>query len=69
MQSGDKKLISLTTASNKSIAVLENIVSKGQQIVNLMLICRKFETERERITKWMPLTSAAGKDWKRYCFS
>ncbi|RZB39597.1 hypothetical protein BDFB_001232 [Asbolus verrucosus] len=62
VEKDEKKLIALTRASNRSVEFLEKIRAKGAQIVNLMSTCRKFETEREQITKWLPLCAAEDVD-------
>ncbi|CAH1376869.1 unnamed protein product [Tenebrio molitor] len=51
----EKRIVLLTHASNRSIDVLHNLRHKGEQIVKLMMTCRKFETAREQVTKWLPL--------------
>lgn len=50
----EKKLIFLTHISNKSIEFLQKIQTKGEQIITLMMTCQKFETDIEKISKWLP---------------
>ncbi|XP_030755341.1 dynein regulatory complex subunit 2 [Sitophilus oryzae] len=46
----------LSSCSNSILEYFQNLLSKGQHLVSLSVTCTKFETERERITKWIPIT-------------
>ncbi|KAL1494123.1 hypothetical protein ABEB36_009772 [Hypothenemus hampei] len=51
----EKQLGILTTNSNQVLDDLEKIFERGCQIIVLSQACRKFETERETIAKWLPI--------------
>lgn len=51
----EKKLASLTTASNRVLEYLKVVLNKGRQIVGLADICSKYETEEEKVMKWYAL--------------
>ncbi|XP_004446994.2 dynein regulatory complex subunit 2 [Dasypus novemcinctus] len=44
-----EKLVKLTLESNSTLTTLRKIVDKGEKILKLAEICRKFETEEEKV--------------------
>ncbi|OBS79507.1 hypothetical protein A6R68_18112 [Neotoma lepida] len=44
-----KSLVKLTLESNATLKTLKKIVEKGEKILKLAEICRKFETEEEKV--------------------
>lgn len=51
----EKKLAYMTCTSNKTLEHLEIILNKGQQIKSLVEICKKFETEEEKVIRYQIL--------------
>lgn len=51
----EKQIKRLTVVSNKTIVELEMISGKGEKIMLLSQSCKKYETEREKVTRWAPL--------------
>ncbi|XP_023021023.2 dynein regulatory complex subunit 2 [Leptinotarsa decemlineata] len=56
LQTDEKQMKLLTDISAKSLKYLENLNQKGQHITNLAETCKKFETDREKLVKWIPKT-------------
>ncbi|XP_063227031.1 dynein regulatory complex subunit 2 [Bacillus rossius redtenbacheri] len=50
-----QQLAFLTVASNRVIKKLEALVSKAEQILSVAALCRKRETEQEKVTPFGPL--------------
>lgn len=48
----EKQLKLLTDRSNRTIEYLKIVSEKAEQILNLIEICRKFETEEEKVVRW-----------------
>lgn len=51
----EKKLAFMATSSNRTLEHLKIILKKGKQILALMEICGKFESDQEKISKWLIL--------------
>ncbi|KAF7276498.1 hypothetical protein GWI33_010224, partial [Rhynchophorus ferrugineus] len=49
------KLRMLTSNASHNISFLSDLVHRGKQIVSLSETCRKFETTREKLSKWLPM--------------
>lgn len=56
----DKNLKHLTTLSKNTIRKLNAILEKGRQILTLIQICRKYETEEEKVMRWKRGYSSLG---------
>lgn len=52
LKKDEKKIQKLTTISNYVVNNLYKLLNKGKQILFLMKICQKLETEREQIVKF-----------------
>lgn len=50
----ERKLAFLTSTSSKVVKELESRVTKGKQILTLIEICKKYETEDDLPIKWPP---------------
>ncbi|XP_060522522.1 dynein regulatory complex subunit 2-like [Cylas formicarius] len=50
----DKKLRLMTFAANETLDLLVQLNEKGRHIVALSQTCRKFETEREKVARFIP---------------
>lgn len=50
----ERQLKSLTTISNGVIQDLQKISTKGEHILLLSQSCKKYETEREKVMRWVP---------------
>lgn len=51
-----ENLVKLTLESNATLKALKKVVEKGEKILKLAEICRKFETEEEKV---LPFYSSA----------
>ena len=49
----DNQLRILISVSNESLDHLSELLNKGKHLLNLANTCHKFETEREKILKWI----------------
>ncbi|CAH1116925.1 unnamed protein product [Phaedon cochleariae] len=57
LKTDEEQIKMLSDVSCKTIQYLESVAQKGQRILSLGQTCKKFETEREKIIKWMPLSN------------
>lgn len=48
----ERRLVFMTNSSNKALEHLRTVLRKGRQILALVEICGKFETEEEKVMKW-----------------
>ncbi|KAJ8923075.1 hypothetical protein NQ315_001627 [Exocentrus adspersus] len=55
LQTDEKLLFFLTDLATQSLRYLEGVLKKGEHTRNLANTCKKFETEREKIFKYIPL--------------
>ncbi|XP_050295704.1 dynein regulatory complex subunit 2 [Anthonomus grandis grandis] len=51
----EKQLKILISSSNEALSAMETIFKKGQHLLNLSNTCKKFQTEREKLLKWLPV--------------
>lgn len=54
-QNDDTKTKLLSSICYETKAFLENLNQKGSHIIHLSNTCRKFETEREKVSVYLPL--------------
>ncbi|KAH1026228.1 hypothetical protein HUJ05_010776 [Dendroctonus ponderosae] len=52
----EKQLRNLTAQSNETLDDLSVLLTKGRHLLALSGTCQKFVTERERLTRWLPMT-------------
>ncbi|CAG9767378.1 unnamed protein product [Ceutorhynchus assimilis] len=55
----EKQLRLLTATSNQALEELNLVLEKGRHVLALSITCKKFETDRERISKWLPIMTFA----------
>lgn len=56
LQTDEDKLYLLTEYAASSIEYLQKLARKGVRIKHLANTCKKFETGREQISRWLPIT-------------
>lgn len=56
LQTDEKKMHYLIECTTNSVQHLEKLAKKGEQIKNLANTCKKYETEREKVSKWLPIS-------------
>ncbi|XP_018568844.1 coiled-coil domain-containing protein 65 [Anoplophora glabripennis] len=61
LQTDETKLFLLTDCATRSLHYLETLAKKGEQIKYLANACKRFETEREKVSKWLPITRGIAK--------
>lgn len=57
LQTDERKLNFLTDCATGSFQYLERLAKKGEQLKILANTCKKFETEREKVSKWLPISN------------
>ncbi|EUD66907.1 hypothetical protein C922_02491 [Plasmodium inui San Antonio 1] len=55
-----QRLIDITVSSSKCISVLEENISLANKLINTNNLCRRYETEREKIASSLDVTSQEG---------
>ncbi|KAJ8929838.1 hypothetical protein NQ314_017441 [Rhamnusium bicolor] len=55
LQTDERKLTLLIDMSYKTFQYLDKLANRGEQIKNLANTCKKFETQREKVAKWLPI--------------
>ncbi|KJP85894.1 hypothetical protein AK88_04481 [Plasmodium fragile] len=58
-----QRLIDITVSSSKCINVLEENICLANKLINTNNLCRRYETEREKIASSLDVTSRDGEAW------
>ncbi|CAG9857179.1 unnamed protein product [Phyllotreta striolata] len=58
LENDRRKLAVLSESSKQTIEYLKNVLRRGQSMMNLAQNCDKYETEKEKLMRWVSFTQA-----------